>query len=48
MLDTLKWKHRLESMQLESDAFVSYLHLIDSQHKNQLYHLRIKVKIYVR
>ena len=35
-------------MQLESDAFMSYLHLIDSQHRNQLYHLPIEVGIYVR
>ena len=35
-------------MHLETDAFMSYLHLIDSQHRNQLYYLRIGVGLFVR
>ena len=48
MLDTLKSKNRWESMHRESDAFMSYFYLIDSQHRNQLSHLRIQVGIFER
>ena len=44
----LKIKNRWKSMHLETDAFMSYLHLIDSRHRNQLYHLRNEGRIFVR
>ena len=34
-------------MQLESDALMWYLHLINCQHRTQLYHLHIEGGIYI-